>query len=126
MISIAGSCATQITPQLSSLHHNGTMSSLQSISDLTYIAVSASSKDNLRRVSKGGFHDFEAYALSKGGAEPNVVSPNTPKVVLNFLADITNLSKVEEHLRQQENGSSSADSRPKPKVMALDTLNGYV
>ena len=100
------------------------MSTLRSIADLTRVALSTSSRDNLRRVSPGGFHDFQKYAQDRGRNEPESVFPDTPQVVLNFLADISNLNAVEAFLAGVEAGETEETNRP--KLMALDTLNGYV
>ena len=97
---------------------------LRSITDLTRVAVSSSSRDNLRRVSKNGYHDFEKFASGCGGTEPSVVTPHSPKIVLNFLAKISNLSVIENHLSSDE--TLLADKNGNVKMMALDTLNGYI
>ena len=101
---------------------------LRPIAELTCLRVSKSSKDNLRRVSPGGIYDFAEYAKKNGGMEPYKVSQNSPQLILNFLAEHTNLNKLEERkaiVARGEQGYQSLMMKP-PELKSIDTLNGYI
>lgn len=97
---------------------------LRSVAELTNLAVSKSSRQNLQRVDAGGFHDFEKYSIKHGGGEPRIISTRSPAIVSNFLADISNMTALEMYRTKARNGESvPADP---PKLRSIDTLNGYI